>query len=117
MTRILGLLIVAAGATHAFAEQGNPSAETLADMGLAGLQIVPDSDVLNVRGNGFDPRHLLQGFDDFEHGKAAFRSDATEFHGRLRNHTYGGAAKSDAWRAEFHSHVARFREATSQFPH
>ena len=50
---VLTATLIAMLAGFAQADQGLPSAATLADMGLAGMQVISDSEALAVRGQGF----------------------------------------------------------------
>lgn len=57
MRRMICLVLFAAmislSAATVRADQGAPSAATLADMGLSGMQVMSDEDAMAVRGQGF----------------------------------------------------------------
>ena len=68
----------------AAADDGRPSRDTLADMGLSGLVVVSDDEALAIRGQGLQRRFIGESMgqfvrdDEHEEGHRAFRERLRE---------------------------------------
>ena len=65
------------------AEQGIPSKQTLADIGLGSLRIISDTEAQAIRGAGFNPAKLLSGFAHYEQSKLEFQQRVQAFQVRI----------------------------------
>ena len=70
---VLGLAL----STAAFAADGAPSSEVLAEMGLSGMQVLPDAEAANIRGSGFIG---FEGFHMFKDAMRDYQNQKREFH-------------------------------------
>jgi hypothetical protein len=115
MTRIGALAIVFVMCAAAQADQRAPSVQVLAEMGLAGLQTISDSEALAIRGRGFDPSTALAGFESYEQSKVEFQTRVAEFRARIENHSFRGAARFANSKENFRKHVTSFQGAANRF--
>ena len=117
MTRLAAFMILITTYAAARAEQGTPSTTVLADMGLAQLQLLSDTDALAIRGRGFEPGSHLVGFEHFQQSKAEFHEHVADFRDRIDGHTFAGAAGFKEAKRDFHKHVKKFHDAVRDFRH
>ncbi len=115
MTRAAALMIVLTIYSAARAELGTPSSTVLADMGLAGLQILSDREATAIRGHGFEPGSHLAGFENYQLSKVEFQEHVAEFRDRIKNHTFAGTVRFKNSIDDFHEHVTKFHDKVSRF--
>jgi hypothetical protein len=115
MTRAAALMIVLSMYSATRAEQGAPSSTVLADMGLAGLQILSDREASAIRGHGFEPGSHLAGFESYQLSKFEFQEHVAEFRDRIKHHTFAGAVRFKTSIDGFHGHVTKFHDKVSRF--
>jgi hypothetical protein len=77
MRTTAAMVLVLALAGTAFAADGAPSREVLAQMGLSGMQVMTDDEAASVRGAGFIG---WDGFDMFQDAMKDYRKQVKHFH-------------------------------------
>jgi hypothetical protein len=117
MMRVATLLIVFVTSAAVQAEQAAPSPQVLADMGLAGLQVLTDAQAAAIRGRGFEPGSQLDGFEHYQQSKIEFKERVAEFRHRIKHHTFAGKEGFQESIVIFHHHVKKFHEAVKAFKH
>ena len=89
---VLATLALATWTADARADNGQPSAETLAEMGLSGIHVVSDSEASSVRGSGYywggAYRYRL-GIYKFHSWVKKYHNHVKSFHNRIAKKHYG----------------------------
>jgi hypothetical protein len=104
-----GFIVVVAFSAIARADHGIPTNQTLAEMGLAHLEVFSDADALPIRGSGFKIADKLSGLAHYEQSKLEFRQRVRAFQNRIDLDVFKSAASLRKRKAGFQANVNKFR--------